>query len=111
MNVSRKGILLSALPNAVMLLLFYSLAVHMYWSLGAWPTSIGERGFPRPLIAHGYVTMWFFIALIWFGIFIWPMALLICSIARNYRSAVPYLVLYALCFLGCWPFASILVGP
>ena len=102
MRVSRKGIVLSLLPNVAMLILFFSLAAHMYWSLGGWPTSIGERGFPPPLIAHVYVTSYFFMALIWFGMFIWPTAMLFCAVIRECRSAVPYLLLYALLFLGCW---------
>jgi hypothetical protein len=111
MRASHKGILLSALPNVAMLALFYTLAVHMYWSLGAWPTSIGESGFPRSLITHGYITMWFFGALIWVGIFIWPVAMLICAINRECRRAVPYLMLYALLFLGCWGLMQLAPEP
>jgi len=111
MKVSRKGIVLCALPNAVMLILFYSLAIHMYWSLGTWPTSIGVRGFPFPLIAHGFVTMLFSIALVYFGMFIWPLVTLISWISRDCRGAVPYLVLYALLFFGCWGLMQLAPEP
>src|SRR5882672_1486792 len=102
MRASRTGIVLSAAPNLLMLVLFYSLAVHMYWSLGASPTSLGERGFPPSLVAHGYVTMYFFIALIWFGIFILPIAVVTGLLVRAWRRFVPYLALYALLFSICW---------
>lgn len=102
MKISPKGMMLSALPNAVMLALFYSLAVHLYWKLGGWPEAIGTRGFPPLLIFHGDIARHFFIALIWFGIFIWPLATVICLMSRDCRRAVPYLALYALFFFGCW---------
>ena len=60
-----------------MLGLFYSLALHMYRTLGGWPTSIGEHGFPASLITHANLTMYFFIALVWFGMFVLPFAILV----------------------------------
>ena len=85
-----------------MLCLFYSLALHMYRSLGGWPTSIGERGFPASLIAHAYLAMYFFIALIWFGILVLPVAILVSLMSPSWRRFVPYFALYALAFLVCW---------
>ena len=85
-----------------MLGLFYSLAFHMYRSLGGWPTSIGERGFPRSLVAHVNATVYYFEALILLGIFIWPLAIVVCLFVPRWRRVVPYLALYALVFLGCW---------
>ena len=37
---SRMAIAAAVLPPLLMLALFYSLAVHMYQALGAWPASI-----------------------------------------------------------------------
>jgi hypothetical protein len=102
MRASRIGIVTSALPGFIMLGLFYTLALHMYRSLGGWPTSIGERGFPASLVAHANITMYFFIALIWFGIFILPAAILVCLLRQPWRRFVPYFGLYALAFLVCW---------
>lgn len=100
--MSRTGIVIFALPSILMLALFYSLAFHMYRSLGAWPASVGERGFPPSLIAHANVTVYFFIALIWSGMFVWPVALLVSLVVPRWRRAVPYLALYAVSFLVCW---------
>ncbi len=96
------GIVASALPGLVVLGLFYSLAFHMYRTLGGWPTSIGERGFPPSLMAHVYVTIYFFIALIWLGMFVWPVAVVVCLLLRRWRRVVLYLAFYAVVFLSCW---------
>jgi hypothetical protein len=54
------GIVVSALPSFLTFGLFYSLAVHMRQSLGAWLSSIGECGFPPLLVTHAAVTVNFF---------------------------------------------------
>ena len=102
MSVSRTGVIVSALPNLLLLGLFYSLALHMFHSLGRWPSSIGDQGFPASLVAHGNVTMYYFVALIWLGMFVWPLAVLLCLLVPRWRRVVPYLGLYAVLFLGCW---------
>src|ERR1051326_8008973 len=61
---SRIGFTIAVLPALLMLALFYSLAIHMHQSLGAWPTSIGERGFPAPLVTHSAVTANLFVVLL-----------------------------------------------
>jgi hypothetical protein len=85
-----------------MLGLFYSLAFHMHRSLGGWPASIGERGFPSSLVAHANVTVYFFVALICFGVFVWPLATAVCLLVPRWRRVVPYLAVYALLSLCCW---------
>lgn len=111
MKASHRAIVASSLPCIIMLCLFYSLALHMYWSLGEWPKSIGEQGFPAPLIAHAYVTMHFFIALIWFGMFVLPMAILVGLLRPSWRRFVPYLALYALMFCVCWGLMQLAPEP
>ena len=51
----RRAVVIAVLPGLVALGLFYSLAIHMYESLGAWPVSIGEAGFPLSLIIHAAI--------------------------------------------------------
>jgi len=82
-------------PAVVMLALFYSLAVHMHQSIGAWPSSIGERDFPVPLITHAYIATSYFSLLSLFSIFGWPVIFLLCLLVRRWRSCIYYLVLYA----------------
>jgi len=109
MRASRTGIIVSALPSAIMLALFYSLAVHMHHSLGAWPTSIGNRGFPAALVTHEQVTWSYFSALLLFSLFVLPVGILVCLFVARWRRLVPYFALYGLLYLVCW--GLILLAP
>ena len=111
MNASRRAIVASSLPGIIMLCLFYSLALHMYHSLGGWPASIGDRGFPASLIAHANINMLFFIANIWFGMSILPLAILAGLLRPSWRPFVPYLTLYVLVFCTCWGLMQLAPEP
>ncbi|HUF60735.1 MAG TPA: hypothetical protein VMN36_01555 [Verrucomicrobiales bacterium] len=111
MRASRTGIVASAVPSFIMLGLFYTLALHMYWSIGGWPTSIGESGFPASLVAHANITMYFFVALIWFGMFVLPVAIILCLLRQPWRRFVSYFALYALAFLVCWGLMQLAPEP
>ena len=99
----------AVLPALLMLVLFYSLAIHMHRSLGGWPTSIGEGGFPAALIAHGSVAANYFMILVLVSIFAWPVAFLMCWLIRRWRVCVYYLGIYALSCLAC--FGAMLLAP
>jgi len=94
-----------------MLILFYSLAIHMRYALGAWPTSIGERGFPPALITHGELTWMFCAALACATVYIVPIAVLVCLLQAYSRSFVVYFVLYALFYALCWGLMFLAPGP
>jgi hypothetical protein len=111
MKTYRIGILVSALPSLLMLGLFYSLAIHMRFSLGAWPTSIGEHGFSALLVSHGRVTWQFCAGLAQVSIFVWPAAMLICLLVRRLRRFVVYVLVYALLFVGCWGLMLLAPAP
>ncbi len=103
--------MVSVLPCVLMLGLFYSLAVHMYQSLGAWPRSIGEEGFPPLLLAHATITMICFMCLFWFCLFILPSAIVVCLLVPTWRRFIPY---FALCGLGlvvCWGLMQLAPDP
>lgn len=102
MRDSRSGIVAAVLPSFILLALFYSLAIHMYWSLGSWPTSIGEQGFPASLILHANLALYFFTALLWLGMFVLPVAIVVCLLRARWRRYVHFLALYALSFGICW---------
>jgi len=101
MNTSRTGITIAALPGVVMLALFYSLAIHMHQSLGGWPTSIGERGFPPALVTHSAVTAHVFTAL-FLSLFISPIPILACLLVERWRRFAVYFAVYAGVFLLCF---------
>lgn len=110
-RASRLGILAAASPGCILLALFYSLALHMYWRLGDWPKTIGEQGFPASLITHANITMYCFIALILFGMFILPVAILVCLLRPAWRRFVPYFALYGLVFCVCWGLMQLAPEP
>jgi hypothetical protein len=101
MSTSRKGIVIAALPGIAMLLLFYSLAFHMHQSLGGWPSSIGERGFPKALVIHSTVASDLFSVLV-LSLFILPIPILVCLLVERWQRLVPYIAAYAGAILLCF---------
>ena len=96
---SRAAILIAAFPSVVALVLYYSLAVHMRVSLGHWPTDIGERGFPARLVSHVYLEMYYFNALIWLGLFAFPVAVACCLRISRLRRYFNFVILCAFSFV------------
>ena len=93
------GALIAILPSLVTLGLYYSLAIHMHRALQDWPTSIGERGFPPPLLLHanvatGYCQCWILATI--FGV---PLVSVLCALVRPWRSLLPYVGLYIFAFI------------
>jgi hypothetical protein len=102
MKTSRTAIIVSALPSLFMLGIFYSLAIHMRWQLGAWPQSIGDRGFPAVLSAHGRLA-WDYCSFLLLGsMIVVPIGLLVCLLVARLRPFARYFALYALVYLVCW---------
>lgn len=108
---SRTGIAVAALPPVMMLGLFYSLAIHMHQSLGAWPKSIGERGFPPLLVTHANFATSYFAALLLVSMFVLPVAILVCLLVPRWKRFVPYIALYALLFVVCWGLMQLAPEP
>lgn len=106
---SRTGVTIAVLPALLMLALFYSLALHMRLSLGDWPASIGERGFPPPLVTHARAATTSFAILFLASIFAWPVAFFLCLLVRRWRASLYYLAVYALACLGS--FGAMLLAP
>ena len=100
--LSKIGTGIAIAPALVVLAVFYSLAIHMYSSLGQWPHSIGTRGFDPLLKLHGHINMWS----IWFvvvtSMFAWPLATVVCAIIPQCRPYLRYLIIYVVAVLiGC----------
>jgi hypothetical protein len=90
------------LPALLMLALFYSLAIHLHHYLGAWPTSIGDRGFPQALRTHEWIAESYFMILLLFTVFGWPLAYALCAAIRRWRVSLYYLGVYAFSCLVCF---------
>ena len=99
----QSGVALTAavLPALLMLALFYSLAIHMHQRLGAWPNSIGDAGFPAPLITHDSIASNYFIGWLLVSILAWPIAFLLCVVIKRWRVCLYYMGVYALACLVC----------
>lgn len=110
MKISRAGILAATAPSVLMLLAFYTLAFHMYKSLGGWPTSIGEQGFSSILVVHSTLTVWLFIAAL-YAAFLTPLPILACLATREWRKAAPYFVLHGALFFVCWELMQLAPEP
>src|SRR5438132_9435101 len=98
-RLSATGAVIAILPSLIMLGLFYSLAIHMHRALQGWPASIGERGFPPPLLFHanvatGYCQCWILATV--FGV---PLVSVLCALVRPWRSLLPYVGLHVFGFI------------
>lgn len=98
-------------PPLLMLVLFYTLAIHMRQSLGAWPTSSGEKGFPIALLIHTNLALGYFSILAASLFFFWPVAFLVCLGIRRCRFMLYYLTVYALSCLICYGAMSLAPAP
>ena len=96
MKISSTRAILASAPASLMLTLFYTLAIHMHQTLGAWPTSIGEHGFPTHLVIHASIAMYVQSALVLSIIFLLPPALVLCAVVHRWRHLLPYLGIYVM---------------
>ncbi len=111
MKPSLKGLAVAGLPNMSLVVLFYSLVVHMRFSLGGWPSSIGDRGFPRSLVIHEHIVFYLFEALLLLAMSALPVAILLCLLVARWRRFVPYLALYALFYGTAWGLVCLAPAP
>lgn len=94
---ARVRALMASLPALLVLGLFYSLAIHMYFVLGGFPSSIGENGFPSALVTHSRIAYECFKILVMFSVFVWPPLFLICCALRQWRRFLLYHSVYVFC--------------
>jgi hypothetical protein len=106
---SGRGVVLAILPASIMLVLFYSLAIHMRQSLGDWPSRIGEEGFSRALVVHGTVTISFFMVLALANVFLFPALFVICLLKKFTHTFLFYLGAYGVSCMLC--FGAMLLAP
>jgi hypothetical protein len=108
-KVSPTSLLATTLPSLCLLALFYSLAVHMRLSLGAWPASIGNNGFSQFLNWHAKFT-WDFVSYFYAAnIFLLPPAILVCLLKTPWRRYAGYLALHGVLCIAAY--GLILLAP
>ena len=82
---------LACLPYTIAIMLFYSVAIHIYNALGGWPESIGTRGFPETLLFHINIQNVYLSYLLGFTVFLIPIIIIICSFVKKWRFLIKYL--------------------
>lgn len=105
---NRNAMIALVTPSLFYLVMFYTLAVHMHQSLGGWPTSIGDRGFPEGLVLHANLVRVCFYVLLMGTVFIWP-AIFFPAVLFKVRFALPYLSIHAVSFTAA--FGLMLMAP
>ena len=108
-SLTWRGISASVMPGVIMVGTFYALAIHMHASLGGWPKTIGEAGFPPDLVTHANWTFWYFEAMLLTVLFAWPIALIVSSLVPRLRRFIAHLSLFAGSSALC--FGLMLLGP
>ena len=98
----RARLIISILPYVLALLLFYSLAIHMYQSLNGWPESIGTNGFPPALLIQDQITSAYITCLLLFTIFVVPAIILLCLLVPRFRYLVFYFVVHFVSLPICY---------
>jgi hypothetical protein len=104
MNGSKKALFLSTTPGLILLVLFYSLAAHMFFSLGQWPDSIGENGFPRLLVFHASLSTGYFSFLYLLTVYVAPGIFVLLLTIKPWRKFSLCLVAHVITFwvvYGC----------
>ena len=86
----------SMIPAIVLVGAFYTLAIHMYLSLGGWPTLIGDSGFSSALKFHAEIAQCCFGGLFLILFVTWPIAVAVFAVVRRWHAGVHYLGMLAL---------------
>ena len=97
---SRGWLALTTLPGLLVLLAFYSLAIHMHSRLGGWPDFYGTAQLPPELVTHANIAGWVFsfVVLLVLGV---PLALALCALVPRLRCGMIYPAFGgAACWLG-----------
>ena len=93
--LSRKSIFVCVIPGMLVSLSFYALAMHMHSALEGWPKAYGYGELPPSLVRNAKGVSWYFGAMLLGLIFVWPVALILCSVVSRLRRFFPHLSLFA----------------
>ena len=86
----KRTFIIAVTPWSLGLGLYWSLAIHMYLSLGNWPEMIGTRGFAPALLLHTEIQSNYLAVLSLFTIFVCPVMFLLCLFIERLKKMVIY---------------------
>ena len=107
--LSPRLVVFSMIPAIVLVGTFYTLAIHMYLSLGGWPGNIGNAGFSLALNLHVEIAQncFWLPSLVLFVT--WPIAVVVFAVVRRWQAGIHYLGIVAISWtLG---FGLTQIGP
>lgn len=108
-RISRPILAAALVPGTLTLVLFYSLALHMWLFFGGWPANIGTGGFSPILEWHAEIAMDAFGGLLLFTVFGWCWITILCAAVPSWRRTVVHLGVLALASVAC--FGLMLMAP
>jgi len=82
--------IIAVMPWSLALGLFWSLAIHLYGSLGGWPEMSGTRGFSSALLLHANIQYNYLMFLSLLTLFVCPVMFLLCLLIKRLKKLVIY---------------------
>ena len=82
--------IIAVMPWSLALGLFWSLAIHLYLSIGGWPEMGGTRGFSSVLLLHANIHYNYLMFLSLLTLFVCPVMFLLCLFIERLKKMVIY---------------------
>ena len=86
----KRTFIIAVMPWSLALGLFWSLAIHLYLSLGSWPEMSGTRGFSSTLLLHANIQYNYLMLLSLLTLFICPVMFLLCLLIKRLKKLIIY---------------------
>ena len=82
--------IIAVIPWSLALGLFWSLAIHLYLSIGGWPEMGGARGFSSVLLLHANIHYNYLMFLSLLTLFVCPVMFLLCLFIERLKKMIIY---------------------
>jgi len=86
----KRTFIIAVMPWSLALGLFWSLAIHLYGSLGGWPEMSGTRDFSSALLLHANIQYNYLMFLSLLTLFVCPVMFLLCLLIKRLKKLVIY---------------------
>ena len=86
----KRTFIIAVMPWSLGLGLFWSLAIHLYMSLGGWPEMRGTRGFSSVLLLHANIHYNYLMFLSLLTLFVCPVMFLLCLLIKRLKKLIIY---------------------
>ena len=86
----KRTFIIAVMPWSLALGLFWSLAIHLYLSLGGWPEMSGTKGFSSVLLLHANIHYNYLMFLSLLTLFVCPVIFLLCLFIKRLKKLIIY---------------------